>query len=155
MILRVLRRTTFAHSKQKTQVPLLFSSESQSCRQSTDWEEARRVACLLRSVNLRVQGLFGSWCFVHLRAIVTLITSISEFISVFEQPTSSVVLWSHHPCRLLTSVFYLPIICSPSWGGAIVIHTCTTSWTGLCQILKRIVRTDSSQAIHPEQLQYL
>jgi hypothetical protein len=154
VILRVLRRTTFAHSKHKTQVPLLFSSEGQSCRHSTDWEGARRVACLLRSVNLPVQGLFGSWCFVHLRAIVTLITSISEFISVFEQPTSSLVLWSHHhPCHLLTSVFYLPIICSPSWGGAIVIHT--TSWTGLCQILKRIVRTDSSQAIHPGQLPYL
>jgi hypothetical protein len=154
VILRVLRRTTFAHSEHRTQVLLLFSSGGQSCYHSTDWEGARWVACLKRGINLRVQGLFVSWCFVQLRARVTLITSLSEFISVFKQPTSSVVFWSlHHPCTS-SRLFYLTIICSPSgWGCAIVIHT--TSWKGLCQVLKRIVCSDSSQAINPGQLPYL
>jgi hypothetical protein len=91
VILRVLRRTTFAHSKQRIKVPLFFLSGGQSCCRSTDWEGARWVACLVRGVNLRIQGLFVSWCFLQPGARVTLITSLSEFISVFKQPTSSVV----------------------------------------------------------------
>ncbi len=151
MIQRVLRRTTFAHSKQRTEVFLLFSSGGQSCCLSTDWEGARWVAYLVRVVNLRIQGLFVSWCFVQLRARITLITSLSEFISVFKQPTSSVVFWSLSPPHVY---FYLTIICSPSgWGCAIVIHT--TSWKGLCRVLKGTVCTDSSQAINPGQLPYL
>jgi hypothetical protein len=98
------------------------------------------VGCLpCAGFNLRVQGLFVSWCFVQPRARITLITTLSDFISVFKQPTSSVVFWSlHHPCHLLTSVFYLTIICSPSGWVALLWYiprpekNCVESWKGLC-----------------------
>ena len=46
------------------------------------------MGCLVFGVNLRVQGLLSVDAFVSFRAKVT---SLSEFISVFKQPTSSVV----------------------------------------------------------------
>ena len=110
VILRVLRRTTFAHSKQGIKVPLFFLSGGQSCCRSTDWDGARWVACLVRGVNLRIQGLSVSWCFLQLGARVTLITSLSEFISVFKQPTSSVVFWFFNQ-SLVISTPYLQDVC--------------------------------------------
>ena len=73
-------------------------------------------------VNLRVQGLLSVYVFVSFRAKCTLITSLSEFISVFKQPTSSVVFrHTIHPCHLRT-------IQSQLWG----LRYCDTYQLCLC-----------------------
>ena len=73
MIRRYLRRTTFVPS---TFVSMNFEG---------------RGGLLSFGVNLRVPGFLSVHAFVGFRAKCTLITSLSEFISVFKQPTLSVV----------------------------------------------------------------
>ena len=72
MIRRYLRRTTFVPSKFLCRIL------------------RGRGGLLSFGVNLRVQGLLSVDAFVFAQKC-TLITSLSEFISVFKQPTSSVV----------------------------------------------------------------
>ena len=73
MIRRYVRRTTFVPSKFLSRIL------------------RGRGGLLSFGVNLRVQGLLSVYAFVSFRAKCTLITSLSEIISVFKQPTSSVV----------------------------------------------------------------
>ena len=110
MILRVLRRTTFAHSKHKTQVVLLFSSGGQSCCHSTDWEGARWVPWPLRGVNLRIKGLFVSW-----RVCSTWRKSHTDnFIEWIHRLRSLHLMQNRQFSLLCTSQWYMPRASSES-----------------------------------------
>ena len=80
----------------------------------TRWIERGRGAGCLTYWRFRKLSSFVS------RNFFTLISSLSEFISVFKQPTPSVVFLSHH------HPWAPPVSCETrtqsNWGYAIVIH---------------------------------
>ena len=72
-------------------------------------------------VNLRVQGLLSVHAVVSFRAKCTLITSLSEFISVFKQPTSSVV-FRRFKCPQLKFSFIVQIFSLNMSSSSVTIN---------------------------------